>query len=364
MALLFLGTISGTSVDGLDLALVDVESQVPRIVDATTEPIPEPLADTLRALVQPATDDLSRMAKADAELGELIGRAARAFAGNRPVRAIGSHGQTVRHEPQKVPARTMQIGDPHRIAEISGFDTVADFRRRDVAAGGEGAPLVPPFHEALFKPIQGARVVVNIGGISNATVLAPQLKIGFDTGPGNALLDAWIREHRGLAFDQDGAWSATGHVIPALLTDMEQDGFVAASPPKSIGKEFYNLDYVRAHLGGAERPADVQATLAEFTATSISRSIDAWAPSDADVVICGGGRLNDDLMNRLRRRLPRRQVTRTEALGVDGDAIEAAAFAWLAHRFLEGLPGNSPAVTGAAGRRVLGALYPANEPIR
>lgn len=364
MALLFVGAISGTSVDGLDLALIDVEPHVPRIVDATTEPIPDTLADSLRSLVQPARDDLNRMARADAELGELIGRSARAFAGSRRVRAIGSHGQTIRHEPRKVPAWTIQIGDPHRIAEFSGLDTVADFRRRDVAAGGEGAPLVPPFHEALFKPSRGARVVVNIGGISNMTILAPELTIGFDTGPGNALLDAWIREHRGLAFDRDGAWSASGTVIPRLLTDLKKDGFVRAPPPKSTGKDLYNLDYLRLRLQGSEDPADVQATLAEFTASSISRAVETWAPSNADVVVCGGGRLNGDLMERLSRHLTKRDVMRTETLGFDGDAIEAAAFAWLAHRFLEGLPGNSPAVTGAAGPRVLGALYPANRQIR
>ena len=364
MALLFIGAISGTSIDGLDLAMIDVEPRVPRIIDAATEPIPDPLANSLRSLVLPAGEDLNRMARADAELGEFIGRSVRAFAGSRRVRAIGSHGQTIRHEPRKAPAWTMQIGDPHRIAEFSGLDTVADFRRRDVAAGGEGAPLVPPFHEALFKPSRGARVVVNIGGISNITILAPELTIGFDTGPGNALLDAWIRERRGLAFDRDGAWSSTGTVIPRLLTDLEQDGFVRAPPPKSTGKDLYNLDYVRLRLQGSEDAADVQATLAEFTASSISWAVETWAPSDADIVVCGGGRLNGDLMDRLDRRLIERDVMPTETLGFDGDAIEAAAFAWLAHRFLEGLPGNSPAVTGAAGRRVLGALYPADGKIR
>ena len=364
MALHFIGAISGTSVDGLDLALIDVDPVVPRIIDATTEPIPGPLGDSLRALALPATGDVNLMARADAELGELIGQAARAFAGDRPVRAIGSHGQTIRHDPRAKPAHTMQIGDPHRIAEISGIDTVADFRRRDVAAGGEGAPLVPPFHEALFKPPKGERVVVNVGGISNITILSPDLLTGFDTGPGNALMDAWIREHQGLAFDRNGAWSATGRVNPDLLTDLEQDGFVRAPPPKSTGKDFYNLDYLRMRLKGSEDPADVQATLTEFTAASISWAIESWAPSSADIVVCGGGRLNDDLMHRLGRRMGSRRVMKTESLGVDGDAVEAAAFAWLAYRFLERLPGNSPTVTGAAGPRVLGAFYPANRQIR
>ena len=364
MTLLFIGAISGTSVDGLDLALIDVEPHVPRIIDATTEPIPGPLADVLRSLAMPESDDLNRMARADAELGEFIGRSARVFADDRPVRAIGSHGQTIRHDPRQAPAYTMQIGDPHRIAEISGIDTVADFRRRDVAAGGEGAPLVPPFHEALFRPENGARVILNIGGISNVTILAPDLTTGFDTGPGNALLDAWIREHRNLAFDRDGAWAASGTVIAELLAEFDRDAFVRAKPPKSTGKDLYNLDYVRSRLDGSEQPADVQATLAEFTAASISGAVETFAPSNADVVACGGGRLNGDLMERLERRLTGRQVMRSETLGVDGDAIEAAAFAWLAYRFLERLPGNSPTVTGAAGPRVLGAFYPAKREIR
>ena len=364
MARLFIGAISGTSVDGLDLALIDVEPRVPRIIDATTKPIPDPLADALRSLVMPESDDLNRMARADAELGEFIGRSARVFAGDRPVRAIGSHGQTIRHGPRQVRPYTMQIGDPHRIAEISGIDTVADFRRRDVAAGGEGAPLAPPFHEALFAPEKGARVILNIGGMSNVTILAPDLTTGFDTGPGNALLDAWIREQRDLAFDPDGTWSASGTVIEELLAELEHDAFVRAAPPKSTGKDLYNLDYVRRRLRGSEDPANVQATLAEFTAASISSAVETYAPSDADVVACGGGRLNGDLMQRLEQRLTGRRVMRSETLGIDGDAIEAAAFAWLAHRFLERLPGNSPAVTGAAGPRILGAFYPADREIR
>ena len=364
MALLFIGAISGTSVDGLDLAMIDVEPKVPRIIDASTESIPDRLADSLRALALPSSDDLDQMARTDAELGEFIGRVVRAFAGSRPVRAIGSHGQTIRHDPRGVPAHTMQIGDPHRIAEISGIDTVADFRRRDMAAGGEGAPLVPPFHEALFRPSRGERVVVNIGGISNITILSPDLRLGFDTGPGNALLDAWIRRHQGLAFDRDGSWSAAGKVIPKLLSDFEQDGFVDASPPKSTGKDFYNLDYVLRRLQGGEDPADVQATLAEFTATSLTRAIGTWAPSAADIVVCGGGRLNGDLMRRLERHLSSSPVMKAESLGVDGDAVEAAAFAWLAYRFMERLPGNSPDVTGATGPRILGALHPASRKFR
>lgn len=361
---LFAGAISGTSVDGLDLALLDVAGATPRIVDARVEALPPPLARELRALAAPVDDHLDRVARADAELGEFIGRAVRSFAATRSVIAVGSHGQTIRHDPRGRPAYTVQIGDPSRIAECSGIDTVADFRRRDIAAGGEGAPLVPPFHAALFGVADRRRAVLNIGGIANVTVLGdPDLGheavTGFDTGPGNALLDAWIREHRGEPFDRDGAWSAGAEVIPELLARLEKDAFLVEQPPKSTGKEHYNLPFVLRHLEGSEPAAGVQATLAEFTAASVADAIASWGPATQEVVVCGGGRWNADLMRRLGRRLSPRELTTTDALGVDGDAVEAAAFAWLAHRFVERLSGNAPAVTGAAGPRVLGALYPA-----
>ena len=361
---LYAGAISGTSVDGLDLALLDVSGAIPRIVDARVEALPPSLAQELRALAAPVDDHLDRVARADAELGEFIGRAVRDFAGTRAVIAVGSHGQTIRHDPRGRPAYTVQIGDPSRIAEFSGIDTVADFRRRDIAAGGEGAPLVPPFHAALFGVPGQRRAVLNIGGIANVTLLGDpalghEAVTGFDTGPGNALLDAWIREHRDQPFDRGGAWSAGAEAIPGLLARLEADPFLAERPPKSTGKEHYNLAFILRHLEGSEPAAGVQATLAEFTAASVAGAISSWGPATEEVVVCGGGRWNADLMRRLGRRLSPRELTTTDALGVDGDAVEAAAFAWLAHRFLERLPGNAPAVTGAAGPRVLGALYPA-----
>ena len=356
---LYAGVISGTSVDGLDLALVDAAAKKPRIIDARGEPLPLELADELRGLAAPGDDHLDRVARTDAVLGTFIGRALRSFVGSRAVVAVGCHGQTIRHDPNGLPAYTVQIGDPNRIAEVSGIDTVADFRRRDIAAGGQGAPLVPPFHDALFRDPDIRRVVLNIGGIANVTLLGDARVSGFDTGPGNALLDAWIRNQRGEPFDRGGAWSASAEVIPELLDRLREDAYLREQPPKSTGKERYHLDFVRRHLGGTEPAARVQATLAEFTAASVADAVRSWGPGTEEVVVCGGGRWNADLMGRLRRRLAPCAVTTTDDLGVDGDAVEAAAFAWLAHRFVERLPGNAPAVTGAAGPRILGAFYPA-----
>jgi anhydro-N-acetylmuramic acid kinase len=355
----YIGVISGTSIDGLDLALLDVAPTTPSIIDTRTDALPTDLVNILRELAAPGWNEVERMAHADATLGKFIGNAVRAFAQDRRIVAVGSHGQTIRHGPNANPSYTVQIGDPNKIAEISGFDTIADFRRRDMAVGGEGAPLVPLFHDALFRHQIRHRAIVNIGGISNVTFLGPTDISGFDTGPGNALIDAWIRENRNEAFDRNGSWSATGNVITNLLTNLQQDPYLHTSPPKSTGKERYNLEYVRSRLDGSEDLSDIQATLTEFTASSIADAIMAWGPTSAEVIVCGGGRLNLDMMQRLARRLAGSSVVLAEDLGVDGDAIEAAAFAWLAHRFIQRLPGNATSVTGASGARILGALYPA-----
>lgn len=367
---LYLGAISGTSVDGLDLALIETSQRI-RIVAGTTVALPDELRRDLLALGRPVPTDLDLLGRADAALGELIGRTALAFLGDRgiaaaDVMAIGSHGQTVRHRPTGALSFTMQIGDPNRIAEISGITTVADFRRRDIAAGGQGAPLVPPFHAALLRSDTENRAVLNLGGIGNFTLLPadPDAPVtGFDTGPGNALMDDWIVQTRQVPYDRDGAWAASGRVDEALLERLLADPYLSAPPPKSTGREYFNLawlnEQLRQHL--AARPtndADVQATLCAFTAETVARALAAWGGGTERVLVCGGGRHNRTLLAAIAARLPC-PVETTDDHGIDGDLIEAAAFAWLAHQTLNRQHGNEPAVTGARGPRVLGGVYPA-----
>ena len=384
----YVGVMTGTSVDGLDVALVDVAGGTAgegrgtvSIVMAATLAFPRALAKDLRELCSPGMDEVARVGAADARLGDFIGTSVVACLRSwgvprREVRAIGCHGQTIRHHPAASPPFTVQIGDANRVAEITGIDTVADFRRRDIAAGGEGAPLAPLFHAALFRDPTRHRAIVNIGGIANATLLAacsPDV-LGFDTGPGNALLDAWIGHCREDAYDRDGAWARRGTTSPALLRTLQEDPFIAREPPKSTGKERYHLGYVenacrRAQESGAGKASeelaavDVQATLAEFTAWSIAETVRRWRATLAatsardEVVLCGGGRRNAYLAERLAAHLDGWRLATTDDLGIDGDALEAAAFAWFAHRTLEKLPSNVPAVTGAHGSRVLGAVH-------
>lgn len=362
----YVGVMSGTSVDGLDIAVVDMSTGAPRITESTTVALPEELAATVVALISPGDDEIDRTGACDAVLGEFIGRSVLECLEHwtippGDIRAIGCHGQTIRHRPDSKPPFTMQIGDPNRVAEITGIDTVADLRRRDMAAGGEGAPLTPLFHDALFRDADRHRVVVNIGGIANATMLpaASDSILGFDTGPGNALLDAWSRHCRDEPFDRGGAWASQGEAAPKLMAALTRDAFVSRAPPKSTGKELYNLDYViRMASPFDSPPEDVQATLLEFTAWSIANAVGRWGPGTGDVVVCGGGRRNHVLMRRLAANLPGYGILRSDDLDVDGDGLEAAAFAWFAHRTVTGQPGNAPAATGAKGPRVLGAVYP------
>ena len=368
----YVGAISGTSVDGLDLALVQVTADGVTIPAGAVHAFPESLAANLRALAAPAPNEVFRVGVADAALGEFIGQAVLAFLAEldiapETVRAIGSHGQTIRHHPEAEARFTVQIGDANRIAEITGIDTVADFRRRDMAAGGEGAPLTPLFHDALFRHEERDRVALNLGGIANITALpaASESILGFDTGPANALMDAWVQHAFREPFDQSGTRAASGTCIPALLGTLLADPYLDREPPKSTGKETYNLAYIqrncrKAGVAADVAAADVLATLAEFTAASIAGALARWGPASGDLVTAGGGRLNRHLMSRIAHHAETFHVTKSDDHGIHGDHLEAAAFAWLAHRTLEGLPGNAPDVTGAKEPRVLGAIHPGN----
>lgn len=365
---LFVGTLSGTSVDGIDAALVRFGAR-PELIATHSLAFPAELKAELLALGRPGDNEIDRLGRADVALGRLFAFAvnellAKADLTTREVRAVGSHGQTIRHRPGFDPAFTLQIGDPNVIATETGIAVVADFRRKDLALGGQGAPLVPAFHEAVFRTKENDRVVVNIGGIANLTALsadptAPVL--GFDTGPGNTLLDAWARRVLGTPMDRDGALAAGGRVVPELLRAMLAEPYFAQPAPKSTGPEQFSTAWLETHLAGLAEPpsdSDVQATLVALTARSIADAIRALPLGAApEVFVCGGGAHNAAVMRALRAELPDCKVAVTDALGVAGDWVEAMAFAWLARQRMLGLPGNCPQVTGASRAAVLGAVF-------
>ena len=369
----YLGLMSGTSVDGVDAALLaferDLEGDRFDILGTLGRPHPPALRDAIATLCTPGGDGLDEAGRVDREVARAFADTALALLERcglsaTRVAAIGSHGQTVRHRRGGDAPFTLQLGDPNTIAERTGITTVADFRRRDIAAGGEGAPLAPAFHRACFSAAGRRRAIVNIGGIANATLLDGETLIaGFDTGPGNTLLDAWSLRHRGAAYDAGGAWGAEGTVIPALLEGALSDAFFQRSGPRSTGREHFSeawLDSLLAAVPDAD-PRDVQATLAALTAAGITRGLERAGFHADEVYVCGGGAHNDDLMRRLHRALGPARLATTQALGLDPDWVEAAAFAWLARETLAGRPGNAPAVTGAAGPRVLGGIYPGGD---
>ncbi len=365
---LYVGLISGTSADAIDCALADFDDG-PRLHAYRQIRYAPDLADALRAMASdPTAASLSRLAELDAAVGESFANAAMELletAGCRPqsVTAIGSHGQTVLHQPGPG-GNTLQVGDPNRIAWRTGIVTIADFRRMDMAAGGQGAPLVSAFHAAIFRANHADRAVLNLGGIANLTLLpgpAASPVRGFDTGPANALLDEWAAEHLGLPFDDSGRWGASGQVDGVLLADLLREPYFAAPLPKSTGRDYFNLAWLR-ELAGASRlaamlPEDVQATLVRLTARSVAGALHSAGFSPQTLLACGGGVHNRFLMQCLSSEMPGVLVDTTTAMGVNPDAVEALAFAWLAHRRLEGLSGNLPSVTGAGAPAVLGAVY-------
>lgn len=365
--------MSGTSVDGIDSALVRCAADKIELVATHLHPIPAGVRASIESISHPGDNEIERLGPLDRELGRLFAAAALALVDKAAVdpgmiRAVGSHGQTVRHRPpsdnrQAAGSFTLQLADPNTIAELTGITTVADFRRRDIAAGGEGAPLAPAFHAAAFAQPGVNRAIVNIGGIANVTLLeGPELRMGFDTGPGNTLLDGWVRRHRQQAYDAGGLWASGGVVARDLLQDLLEHPYFLRSGPRSSGKEAFNLAWLDQHLQAHRGLAavDVQATLAELTAMSIARAIGANTPAVSELYICGGGAHNTHLMARLGQMMTGVRVDTTAALGVDPDWVEAMTFAWLAQRALAGLAGNAPVVTGAEGERVLGGIYPAN----
>lgn len=366
--------MSGTSLDGIDAVLADIDDgSLPRIrVRAHRHaPYSAALRDELRALNRPGSDELHRAARATRRMVDLAAALVHevlADAGTeaRAVRAIGSHGQTVRHRPPGPgidDPYTIQIDDGARLAELTGIDVVCDFRRRDLAAGGQGAPLVPAFHAAIFAQPGQFVAVLNLGGFANLTLLGDDGSVsGFDTGPANVLLDGWCERHLGARFDDSGCWASSGRVHEVLLGAMLEDPYFAMPPPKSTGRDHFDLAWLDRLLAGVQptpAPADVQATLLELTATTIANDLRRHAPSSSRLLVCGGGALNRALMDRLVARLSGVAVSMTDSLGLPAGQVEATAFAWLAHAHLERQPGNRPEVTGARGPRVLGAWYPA-----
>lgn len=365
---LYLGLISGTSADGIDAALVRFEGPGrPTVITAHTFAYePSLLADVLSLSQTASQVTLDRIAQLDHRIGVAFADAASKLldaAEIEPsaVTAIGSHGQTLRHAPIGAMPFSWQIGDPNLIAERTGITTVADFRRRDVAAGGQGAPLMPAFHHAMLAASDEDVALLNLGGIANLTLLPHQGPvIGFDAGPANGLMDAWILEHQGQRFDAAGAFAASGVIHPALLETLLADPYFTLPPPKSTGRDHFHLGWLRQHIGSLEiHAADVQATLLELTAQSIANATAIYLPAAARMLVCGGGVHNPVLMSRLSALLPKVRVESTAQIGIDPDFVEAAGFAWLARQTLNGHAGNLPEVTGARGLRVLGAIHPA-----
>ena len=362
---LYIGLMSGTSLDGVDGALAEFSGDTITTMGAAYIPFPPALRAELMALQAAGPNEIEREALAANQLAQHYAQCVAALladAQRRPqdVRAVAVHGQTVRHRPEL--GFTRQTNNPSLLAELCGIDVIADFRGRDVAAGGQGAPLVPAFHQALFGKAGQARVVANIGGISNISVLGGDGRVtGFDTGPGNVLMDGWISRHQGKEYDADGAWAASGKVLPEFLAELLKEPYLALPAPKSTGRDLFHLEWLDTRLAvyAEAAPEDVQRTLTRFTAVSLADAIKAYSAGADAVYICGGGAYNGVLMDELGEALGKQVlVASTQALGVAPNRVEALAFAWLGHRFSERLAGNLPSVTGASGERVLGALYP------
>ncbi|MEO5669476.1 MAG: anhydro-N-acetylmuramic acid kinase [Ramlibacter sp.] len=365
----YIGLMSGTSLDGVDGVLADFSQSTAFVVAHASAPFPAALRAELLALNSSGVDELHRAALAGNGLMRVYATVVRALmakgaAAAADIRAIGAHGQTVRHRPQEFDGTgyTLQLCQPALLAELTGIDVAADFRSRDVAAGGQGAPLAPFFHRALFGRAGETVGVLNIGGISNLSLLrADGSMLGFDCGPGNALMDAWCLQHTGEAYDADGAWAANGAPLPALLHQLMADPYFPKPPPKSTGRDLFNPDWLQGHLRAfsSAPPVDVQATLTEFTARACSGDVLRHQPDLRELIVCGGGALNGQLMRRLAALLPGVQVVSSAERGLPPLQVEATAFAWLAQKTVRREELDLQSTTGAKGARVLGCVYPA-----
>lgn len=358
--------MSGTSMDGCDVALVQFIDDNFHLIRAQTTTYPDELLDALHSMVEPDwCGTLAEILRLDAECGEFFGRCisrllANTSIDNTEVAAIGLHGQTIFHDPTGgALASSWQLGDPNRVAEATGIAVVADFRRRDMAAGGEGAPLAPAFHRELLRTRESTAAILNLGGFANVSMFDGKSWVGFDTGPANALIDAWIRQHKGEPYDTDGTWARSGRVRTELLETLIDDPYFRRMPPKSTGREMFNMDWIRLKLATGDYPAaDVQATLTELSCVSVAEAIASANPCVREVFVSGGGAQNGYLMERLNSQSEHLVFEKISELGIDPDYLEAVLFAWLARHRLSRRPGNLASATGADGPRVLGAMYP------
>lgn len=364
---LFVGVMSGTSMDAMDVVLVDFDTPSPRLHASLSRAFDPTLKERLHTVAAGAPVTATMLATLEVELGRLTAETIVELLNihgldSTQVTAIGCHGQTVAHAPDQAAPATLQLLDAATVTEYTGITTVHDFRSRDMAAGGQGAPLAPAFHDAMLRAPDESRTILNLGGIANLTVLpaAPEAPVfGFDTGPANCLMDGWIRLHKGLSYDEGGAWAASGTADDSLLANLLSDPYFEHAPPKSTGTQHFSAEWLRSRLRAHDRQHsahDIQATLARLTTQSIVNALRLYAPDTSRLLVCGGGVNNTLLLDQLRDAL-QFPVESTDAYGIDPKWLEAMAFAWLAMRTLDGLPGNLPSVTGAAGPRILGAVH-------
>lgn len=364
---LYIGLMSGTSLDGIDAALVRFDGEQVSVLESICLPLSSNIKDKIKSLINVSENEINRLMALDVELAQQFAIAVKQLLkksnkNKKDIVAIGSHGQTIRHLPTAAYPSTLQITDPNIIAELTGITTVADFRRRDMAAGGQGAPLVPAFHQQIFSDNKKNRVILNLGGIANITILPADNNkaiIGFDTGPANTLINHWIQQQQNKDFDDGGKWAATGKINSDFLELLLSDDYFKLTPPKSTGTEYFNPAWLTKKLTSFPflSAEDVQATLTAFTATTIKNAINQYAEGSDEIIVCGGGVHNEFLLQQLKHALPEIEINSSENYGLDPAYVEATAFAWLAKQTMEHKPGNLPEVTGAERTVILGGIY-------